>query len=122
MSSILLGQRVKQKTNEYQEIPINFSRRFIRSDYLQYTFYVYNAEGNNNPNLTTQMQILRGGKPIAETPEAKISFNEKSPSNMGFSAEIPLQAFPLGRYELQVTVKDKIAKTEIIQKVKFAVK
>lgn len=51
-----------------------------------------------------------------------ISTEGQDPARLAYAAEIPLANLPAGRYELQILVQDRIAKSNSTQRVGFEVK
>lgn len=133
LSSLLLGERsneIKQKnaaaTNiELAGVDINADRRFDRSSRLRYLIFVYNAArgktGTDVPDVTLQTQIFRGSDVILTNPPRQLSTEGQDSARLPYAAEIPLNTLPAGRYMLQVTVEDRLAKTKTKQTVSFEV-
>jgi len=69
-----------------------------------------------------QLQIVRDGEPVTTTALRKISV-EGLPdlTRIPYAAEISLSGLPAGRYLLQVTVVDRVAKKSASQQNRFAI-
>jgi hypothetical protein len=98
-----------------------FCRLFSFIGFL-FTFSIISPAQTPTPSPTLDPEEILNGKIVAETPEARVQFNDKKPSNLAYAGEIPLNAFPPGRYDLRITAKDKIAKTQAVQEVNFGVR
>ncbi len=137
LSSVIVGERltestVPQKAEETakdgagEEVFFSISRRFTRSSSLRFTTNIYNAtrskDGEQTPDVALQVQILRDHQPVLTTALSKVDTTGVTDmTRLPYAAEIPLGAMPAGRYLLQVTVIDRIAKTSAIQRVSFEI-
>jgi VWFA-related protein len=134
LSSILLGERAAgsepQKVASTTElaapgVQISVGRRMASTSHLRYLLYIYNAArgpASNSPDVALQTQILRGTSVVMTSPLILVSGQGQDPSKLAFVAEIPLKGMPAGRYILQISAIDRIAKTSAIQRARFEVK
>ena len=105
------------------ELPISVDRRFSRSSQLRYIVFVYNApQKANQPDITIQTQVFRGKDVVLTSPAQPISANGQDPLRLPYAAEISLNTLTHGRYELVVSVQDRLSKTGATQRVSFEVK
>lgn len=105
------------------ELPVSVDRRFARTSRLRYIVFVYNAaQKANQPDITIQTQVFRGKDVVLASAARPISTTGQDPTRLPYVAEISLKTLSPGRYELQVTVQDRISKTNVIQRVSFEVK
>ena len=135
LSSLLLGER----TNDPQQqkvasttdlapagIQISVDRRFASTSHLRYVLYIYNAArgagAKSSPNVALQTQIFRGSSIVMTSPSRQVSAEGQDPAQLSYAAEIPLSGMAAGRYQLQITAIDRIAKTSATQRVSFEIK
>lgn len=135
LSSLLLGERTRdpkqQKIASTTDlapagIQISVDRRFASTSHLRYVLYIYNAArgqgAKTSPDIALQTQIFRGSAIVMTSPSRQVSAEGQDPAQLSYAAEIPLSAMPAGRYELQLTAIDRIAKTSASQRVSFEIK
>lgn len=132
LSSLTIGERTAQTSKSTPEplgtenVFLNISRRFARASNLRFLTHIYNAaQGagvNMSPDVAIQVQIFRDNQPVLTTPLSKVNTEGIGDlKRLPYAADIPLSAMPAGRYRLQVTVIDRIAKTSATQNVSFEV-
>ncbi len=128
LSSLLVGGQfigAKQKQSGTQEqVQFSVDRRFARGAHLNFLTIVYNAvrAGSGNPELEAQIKISRDGKTIVTSPLRKVQLDAAADAaRIPYGADIALQTLPVGRYLLQVTVFDRVAKTSALQQVTFEI-
>jgi len=74
------------------------------------------------PDLAVQVQVFRDNEPVITDPLHKISVEGIADlSRVPYAAELTLDGLRPGRYVLQVTVIDRIAKTSASQRFAFQV-
>jgi VWFA-related protein len=105
---------------------LNVARRFPKTSRLRFVTFIYNAQrgvaGTSAPDVAIQVQVLRDEQPLMTTPLKRVSTNETTDfARLPYAAEISLDNMLAGRYLLQVTVIDRIAKTSASQRVNFEV-
>lgn len=104
------------------ELPVSVDRRFARSSKLRYIVFVYNAvQRVNQPEITLQTQIFRGQNLIIVSAMSPISAEGQDPARLPYLAEISLDKLLPGRYELQITVQDRISKNAATRRVSFEI-
>jgi hypothetical protein len=133
MSSLIVGERKARAGDEEKKVdalvegvPVSVDHRFERSSSLRFLVYIYNAAraataANAQPDVALQIQILRDDKPVIIIPQRKLSTESQDPTHLAYAAEIPLQEMSAGRYVLQVTATDRIARASASQRVRFEV-
>lgn len=132
LSSLILSEQENERTKVSTEnnvtdagalqLPVSVDRRFARSSRLRYMVFIYNAaKGANQPDVSLQTQIFRGKTIVLTTPMNPISVTGQDPMRLPYAAEIPLNSFLPGRYEMQITVRDRASNTEAAQRVAFEV-
>ncbi len=134
LSSLFIGELTKadaarNAATEIEATPpakLNITRRFPRTSRLRFLTFIYNAQrgvaGTSTPDVAIQVQVLRDEQPLMTTTLRKVATDEKSDfARLPYAAEIPLDNMLAGRYLLQVTVIDRIAKTSASQRVNFEV-
>lgn len=151
LSTLLVGERRAQTTNTSDppeaktdplsdQVNLNVARRFASSSYLRFVTIIYNAasgpgstSGNGNPppagstppakpDLAAQIQVFRDDEPVVTDPLHRISTDgETDLARIQYAAELKLEGLAPGRYVLQVTIIDRIAKASASQRLRFQV-
>ncbi|HEY5839696.1 MAG TPA: VWA domain-containing protein, partial [Pyrinomonadaceae bacterium] len=150
LSTLFVGERRAQtNTSDSPEaetdplsaqVNLNVARRFASSSYLRLTTIVYNAASgpglttsNSNtlptggassakPDLAVQIQVFRDGEPVITDPLHRISTEGATDmARIPYAADLNLAGLAPGKYVLQLTVIDRIAKTTASQRVRFQV-
>ena len=121
------------------QVSLNVSRRFAPSSYLRFMAIVYNATkatvsppGNGNapasnttaakPDLAVQVQVFRDNEPVVTDPLHRINIDGAPDlARIPYAAELKLEGLSRGKYVLQLTVIDRIAKATASQRVRFQV-
>jgi VWFA-related protein len=108
------------------EAQISVDRAFTRSSRLRYLVFVYNAatgrDGKGAPDVTLQTQIFRGSRLVMAGQAVRLPTDGRDASRLPYAAEITLDSMPAGRYALQVTVEDRVAKSSATRRVNFRIK
>lgn len=131
LSSLLLGE-TKNETealNGGQPLNakslLNVDHHFSRTSKLRFLTFIYNAaQGKSDAarDVALQVQIFRDDQPVATTALRKVeSTGLPDPARIPYEAEIPLETLLPGRYALQITVIDRIAKTSASQRANFVI-
>lgn len=133
LSSLLLGETTKDAEmlkgsdpTAVAESTLTVDRRLPRSSKLRFMTFIYNAargaNGTAPPDITLQVQILRNDQPVVTSSSRKIEpGNALDPARLPYAAELPLEALLPGRYVLQITAIDRIAKTTASQRASFEI-
>ena len=136
LSSLLLGEITDDAKKQEREfvpvakgalagVQISVDRRFARSSRLRYIIFIYNAaagkNGANKPDVTLRTQIFSRADVVLTSPARQISVEGQDPARLAYAAEIPLDALSAGRYELQITIQDRTAKTDAVREVSFEI-
>jgi VWFA-related protein len=133
LSSLLLGETTKDAEllkggdpTAVAESMLTVDRRLARTSKLRFMTYVYNAargaNGTAPPDITLQVQILHNDQPVVTAASRKIEpGNALDPARLPYAAEVPLEGLLPGRYVLQITAIDRIAKTTASQRASFEV-
>lgn len=136
MSSLLIGEskatasapkeNKEADANAIPEAQLSVARRFSRTSRLRFLTFVYNAargaSGARAPDVAIQIQIMRDDQPILTTALRKITTEGVADiTRLPYAAEIPLDTMLAGRYVLQVTAIDRLAKTSASQRVNFEI-
>ncbi len=122
------------------QVNLNIARRFASSSYLRFLTIIYNAasgpgstSGNGNPppagstppakpDLAVQIQVFRDDEPVVTDPLHRISTDGATDlARIQYAAELKLAGLAPGRYVLQVTIIDRIAKASASQRFRFQV-
>jgi len=130
------------------QVRLNVDHHFTRTSHLRFLTFVYNAFGANPvvptpespdgsqrnaamiptsanvtaPDLAVQVQVFRDNEPVITDPLHKVSVEGITDlSRVPYAAELRLDGLRPGRYVLQVTVIDRIAKTSASQRFTFEI-
>ena len=80
------------------------------------------TSANAGPDLAVQVQVFRDNEPVITDPLHKVSVEGIADlSRVPYAAELTLNGLRPGRYVLQVTVIDRLAKTSASQRFAFEV-
>ncbi len=134
--------------NPFGQVRLNVDHRFDRTSRLRFLTFVYNAVGTNRagpttespdgsqsnaamiptsatvpgPDLAVQVQVFRDNEPVITDPLHKVSVEGIADlGRVPYAAELTLSGLQPGRYVLQVTVIDRLAKTSASQRFNFEV-
>lgn len=130
LSSLILSERIHDDRIRQENIsnigvtdlPVLVDRRFARTSDLRYMIFVYNAApGATHPDVTIQTQILRDNQVVVTSQPSPISTEDRDPMRLPYAAEVSLRTLPAGRYELVVTVEDRVAKSRRAQQLNFEI-
>ena len=128
LSSIFLGDRPPPasgaQAGEGPQVLLTADRRFRRDGRLRFMVQVYNAVvgGAGQPDAAIQLQVFRDDQPVVTTPLKKIdTVGLTDFSRIAYAAEVSLANLPAGRYTLQLTSIDRVAKASATQRVKFTI-
>ena len=144
LSSLLVGERKPATTTNtggssgeapdpvLAQVNLNISRRFASSSYLRFMTIIYNAAtgpaaGNGaspaaKPDLAVQIQVFRDNEPVLTDPLHTINTDSATDlTRIPYAAELKLEGLAAGKYVLQLTVIDRIAKTSSSRRYRFQV-
>ena len=134
LSSLLMGARAPAAptTNAsaitddlLTTVPLSINHNFSPNGYLRFLVIVYNAAlapTDAKPDLAVQVQIVRDEQPVTTTALRKIAVDGLADlTRIPYAAEVSLSGLPAGRYLLQVTVVDRVAKKSASQQNRFAI-
>jgi len=132
----------------FDQVRLNVDHHFTRTSHLRFLTFVYNAFGARPtvpvpespdrspgdaamvptsanvaaPDLAVQVQVFRDNEPVITDPLHKVSIEGIADlSRVPYAAELTLDGLRPGRYVLQVTVIDRLAKTSASQRFAFDV-
>lgn len=131
LSSLMLGEITKRALSLLTDPKAiaapktSVDHHFAQTSRLRFLTFIYNAArgaGATAPDLALQIQILRDDQPVVTTPLRKVVTEGATDlARLGYAAEIPLDGMLPGRYVLQVTIIDRIAKTSASQHATFEI-
>lgn len=130
ISSVLLGERVPTLTNftdnsDSSPVVLSASHRFKRDSTLRFLVFVYNmapAPADQKPDVAVQVQVLRDDQPVITTAVRKLNTEGVADmTRLPYAAEIPMSDLGPGRYMLQVSVIDRVAKQSTVRKTHFEI-
>ena len=133
MSTILLGERSPAKmTNVSGPAPapdgpvaLSAGHRFKRESTLRFLIFAYNTKpspADQKPDVAVQVQVIRDDQPVLTTALRKVSPDGVADlSRLPYAAEIPMSEMKPGRYLLQVSVIDRVAKQSTTRQTQFDV-
>lgn len=92
---------------------------------LRFAVFIYNAATapvDSKPDLAIQIQLIRDNQPVVTTPLKKVSTEGiQDLGRIPYAAQISLSGLPAGRYLLQLTVVDRVAKSSASQQTRFEI-
>ena len=126
LSSLLIGGQLIGGAGkpDAQQIQFSVDRRFSRSSHLGFWIFIYNAQkdAQGQPDVAAQVQVFRDNQQLVNTPARKLSTaGMEDLSRMPYGGDFALSGLPPGRYILQVTITDRIARTSAAQRTSFDV-
>ena len=133
LSSLLVGGQVLEanhgKETAAQPAPqVQFSvdQRFPRSSHLGFWIFIYNAArtagGTGAPDLTAQVQVFRDGVAVVNTPQRKLTTEGMTDlARIPYGGQFALNSLAPGRYELRITITDRVANTTASESIGFEV-
>lgn len=127
VGSLFLGEILKETETAGaapQQALINVNRRFARASRLLFQTFVYNAArgGAAAPDVALQVQIFRDDQPVITVPIRKLSTDGVAdPTRIPYEDDFALDQLPPGRYVMQVTAIDRVAKTSASQRLSFEI-
>ena len=127
MSSLMVGGQFigsGQKQAGSEQVQFSVDRRFAKGAHLNFLTIIYNAlrGTGGSADLQAQIKISRNGQSIVTSPLRKVVVEPASDAaRIPYGADIALQTLPAGRYLLQVTITDNVAKTAATQQVSFEI-
>jgi VWFA-related protein len=149
MSSLFIGERKKDqntaKTNDTAarttdaaaksnddnnntplQVNLSIDGRFANTSQLRFLTYIYNASrgpaSDQPPDVALQIQIFRDNQPVLTNALRKVQTDGVTDlSHIPYAAEISLESMPPGRYALQVTAIDRLAKASTAQRINFSI-
>jgi len=106
-----------------QQALINVNRRFSRSSRLLFQTYVYNAaRGSSSPDVALQVQVFRDDQPVITAPLRKVPTDGIADlKRLSYEDDFALDRLPAGRYVMQVTAIDRVAKASASQRLNFEI-
>jgi VWFA-related protein len=131
MSSILLGERTQPKVTNVSDsgpvspVALSASHRFKRESTLRFLIFAYNtllSPADQKPDVAVQVQVIRDDQPVLTTALRKITTEGVADlARLPYAAEIPMSEMLPGRYVLQVSVIDRVAKQSTTRQTHFDV-
>lgn len=134
LSSLLLGSRDREaetknasasSDNLANSVALSINHNFSSNGFLRFLVIVYNAAlatADSKPDVAVQVQIVRDDQPVTTTALKKISLDGVPDlTRVPYAAEVSLNGLPAGRYLLQVTVVDRVAKKSASQQSRFEI-
>jgi hypothetical protein len=129
--------------NPFRDIELNIDHSFARSSRLRFLTFIYNATRSGSDasltggsalptsgargmlaelDLAVQVQVFRDNEPVITSPLQKIETASVTDSaRVPYAADVLLNTLTPGRYVLQVTIIDRLAKASISQRYDFRV-
>jgi hypothetical protein len=123
MSSIFLSASVPGSAGASQKPVLKPDQRFPKSRRVRFQTYVYATSATSPTNLVLEAQLIRDGQTVIATPPSVVSTEGVTDlTRIPVIGEFPLDSFPVGPYELKLTVTDLRSKKTASQQVNFTVK
>jgi VWFA-related protein len=132
LSSLITGERPLEPTtatatdeNVIPAASIRIDHRFHRNSFLRFIVYAYNAAlsaADGKPDVAVQVQVLRDAQPVITRPSKRlVTDGLQKFDQIPYGADISLEGLASGRYVLQISVVDRIAKSTASQQFRFEV-
>ncbi|HEY6804960.1 MAG TPA: VWA domain-containing protein [Pyrinomonadaceae bacterium] len=127
LSSLLLRASKKNEAAPASAEPqFSVDRHFHRGSQLNFLMFIYNATRNapasQSPDVTAQVEVLRNGAAVVSTPVRKLNMDGMADlGRIPYGGQFPLEALQAGRYELRITITDRLAKSSASQRLQFQV-
>jgi VWFA-related protein len=131
MSSLLLGERTQATVTNVSSpgatnpVALSASHRFGHESTLRFLIFAYNATpapADQKPDIAVQVQVIRDDQPVITTALRKINVEGVLDlARLPYAAEIPLNELPTGRYQLRVTLIDRVSKQSTSRQTHFDV-
>ncbi|HEY0101327.1 MAG TPA: VWA domain-containing protein [Pyrinomonadaceae bacterium] len=128
LSSLQLGERPAKDEAVYDVSnflgQFSVDHRYTRASALRFLVFIYNAAqgaGGAPPDVVLQIQVFRNDQPVITDELRKVTVEGQDLARIAYGAEVALESLVIGRYVLQVTVIDRVAKTSAAQRVNFTV-
>ncbi len=128
LSSLLLGGQFIGSNQKQgaggEQVQFSVDRRFRRASHLTFLTLIYNAAraANAAPQLEAQIQISRNGQAVVTSPLRQEPTEATTDlARIVYGADIALLTLSPGRYLLQVTISDRVAKTSATQQLSFEI-
>ena len=131
MSTVLLGERTQPQLRNVADAPpanpvaLSASHRFKRDSTLRFLIFAYNTKvssADQKPDVAVQVQVIRDDQPVITTAVRKITTEGvEDLARLPYAAEMPMSDLAPGRYLLQVSVIDRVAKQSITRQTHFDV-
>jgi hypothetical protein len=127
LSSLLLRATKKNETTPATADPqFSVDRHFSRTSQLNFLMFIYNATRdtatNPTPDVTAQVEVFRNGATVVSTPVRKLSMEGMTDlARIPYGGQFPLEALQAGRYELKITITDRLSKATASQRLQFQV-
>lgn len=102
----------------------NADHRFTRDSNLRFMAFIYNAARGAQsapPELEMQIQVLREDKPVFTDDWRKVDLAGQDLARIAYGGELGLDTMSPGRYVLQLTVNDRVAKIKTSQRASFTI-
>lgn len=131
LSSLLIGgqaigasKTADAKASAPQAMQFSVDHRFSRSSHLGFWIFIYNAQRDAQgvPDVAAQVQVFRDNQSIVNTQPRKLStVGMEDLARIPYAGDFALANLPPGRYILQITVQDRVAKSTASQRTAFEV-
>lgn len=131
MSSVLLGERTQPTVTNVSNprgvspVALSASHRFKRESALRFLIFAYNmalSPADQQPDIAVQVQVIRDDQPVITTALRKLTTEGLTDlMRLPYAAEIPLSTLLPGRYVLQVSLIDRVAKQSTMRQTHFDV-
>ena len=120
------SSKSKAEANAPAELQFSVDRRFNRASQFNFLLFIYNAthgsNGNSAPDIAAKVEVFRRGQIIVSTPLRKLSTEGMADlGRIPYGGQFPLATLPVGRYDLQVTITDRLANSTASQRLIFQI-
>jgi VWFA-related protein len=110
---------------ESPQVQFSVDRRFPRSSRLGFLAFVYNAAragGTGGVDLAVTVRVLRDNKAVVSSPARRLAPEAGADlARIPVTGAISLGQLPAGRYEIEISVGDNVARTSASERIWFEV-
>lgn len=122
LSSLFLGE-VDPDALQSGKLQINADHRFHAGSRIGFMTYIYNAQQKSAvSDVAFQIQVLRDDQPVVTKPLFKVeAAGALDPTRIPYGEDFSLADLPPGKYVLQITAIDRLAKKSVTGRAGFLI-
>ncbi|HSS21080.1 MAG TPA: VWA domain-containing protein [Pyrinomonadaceae bacterium] len=125
LSSLFVGDRKRAEASD-PRVPLSINHHFTPDSRIRFFASIYNAargsEAGAKPDVSIQTRIFRDDQTVFTGPVVRAATEGVDDlTRLPYAAEISLRTLKPGRYLLELTATDNVAKTSSSQRLRFVV-